>query len=114
MRHEGPPPEPPLQCPDQGLKVSLLHRGPYCRPLQRQCKVVHAPDTPAVIRVWPQRRSRRELGQLGRLATRGRSTAHSCLFGVLYVFGVLHAFGVLHVFKVLYIQNLPVTDIIYG
>ncbi|CAL8356360.1 unnamed protein product [Boreogadus saida] len=51
---EGLLPEPPLQGPDKGLKVSLLSGGqveqdPYCRPLKRQSKVDYAPGTQAVI-----------------------------------------------------------------
>ena len=50
-------PEPPLQRHDQGLEVSVFHlvqieQHPYCRPLQRQSKVVdRLPITPAVVQL---------------------------------------------------------------
>ncbi|CAL8253610.1 unnamed protein product [Boreogadus saida] len=66
---EDPFTEPPLQCSDQGLKVSLVRlvqveQHPCCRPLQRQSKVDNRLlCTPAVVPLCKP-----ELGQGGRCA----------------------------------------------
>ena len=65
---EDPLAEPPLQCPDQGLEVSLVLWGledPYCRPLPRQGQVDAASRRPAVV-------------ELGKVCPQWRCPTESC------------------------------------